>query len=445
MNASLFKRLKDKASQQRSEAATERIEKLERIQKWIQQNENLILQALHTDFKKPHFETQISEILPLLSEIGIFKKNLKKWMRPQSVKTPLSLFGHSSHIRYDNKGVVLIIAPWNYPFQLAIAPLIAAIAAGNTVVIKPSEMTEATAKVILKLVNSCFSADEVVVELGAKEKTSELLCYNFDHVFFTGSTAVGRIIAKACAEKLIPMTLELGGKSPTIVDESADLVDTSEKIFWGKFLNRGQTCIAPDYVLVHASVYDELEQRLKALNEKHRTDEKASIINHRHRTRLQQLAKVENSNVETAALTLVKTPEITSQIMQEEIFGPVLPLIAYTDESEIQTWIEKNQNPLSLYIFSKRRAFIDRILKQVPSGGAGINTVLLHFANENLPFGGIGASGMGRYHGHFGFIEFSHARAVLEQKFFSKMRVFLMPPYTPMKMKLVQLIKKFSS
>lgn len=444
MNASLFKRLKDKASQQRSETVTERIEKLKRIQKWIQQNENIILQALHTDFKKPHFETQISEILPVLSEIAIFKKNLKKWMHPQPVSTPIALFGHSSHVRYDNKGVVLIIAPWNYPFQLAIAPLIAAVAAGNTAVVKPSEMTEATAKVILKLVNSCFSADEAVVELGDKEKTTELLCYNFDHVFFTGSTAVGRVIAKSCAERLIPMTLELGGKSPTIVDESADLVDASEKIFWGKFLNRGQTCIAPDYVLVHTSVHAELEQRLKMLNEKHRNDEKASIINHRHRTRLQQLVKVENANIETAALILVNAPEFTSPVMQEEIFGPVLPLIAYTDESEIQTWIEKNHNPLSLYIFSKRRAFINRILNEIPSGGVGINTVLLHFANENLPFGGVGASGMGRYHGHFGFTEFSHARAVLEQRFFSKIRAFLMPPYTPMKMKLVQLMKKFS-
>lgn len=443
MNNALFKRLKDKALQQRTESFSERIEKLERVEKWIRSHENLILEALQKDFSKPNFETQISEILPTLSEIHFFKKNLKKWMKPQAVSTPLTLFGHQSEIHYDNKGVVLIIAPWNYPFQLAIAPLIAAIGAGNTVVIKPSEMTEATSSVILKLVNSCFSADEVVVELGAKEKTEELLCYNFDHVFFTGSTAVGRIIAKSCAERLIPVTLELGGKSPTIVDQTADLQDASEKIFWGKFLNRGQTCIAPDYVLVHSQVRQDLEERLKALAQKHSQDQKASIINDRHQVRLKNLSNSQ-TDVQRQVLTIVPDADIGSAVMKEEIFGPVLPIISYTEETEIESWVAANSSPLSLYIFSKRSDFIKCLLARVPSGGVGINTVLVHFANHHLPFGGVGSSGSGKYHGHHGFLEFSHQRGVIKQKYFARLRFFLQPPYTPIKSKLIDFFKKWA-
>lgn len=334
MNKQLFNRLQEKALQQRAETAFERIEKLERIEKWIQHNEQLILDALKKDFNKPHFETQISEILPTLSEIHFFKKNLKLWMKDRSVPTPIALFGHSSRIRYENKGVILIIAPWNYPFQLAIAPLVAAVAAGNTVVIKPSEMTEATSSIILKLVTACFSTDEIIVEQGGKEKTEELLCYDFNHVFFTGSTQVGRLIAKACAERLIPFTLELGGKSPTIVDETADLTIAAEKIFWGKFLNRGQTCIAPDYVLVHSKKAERLKHLLQNLNERHRHDDKALIINVNHRSRLTKLLEG-SSDIETPALTLANEVASDSLSMQEEIFGPVLPVISYTDESEI--------------------------------------------------------------------------------------------------------------
>lgn len=442
MNNQLFKRLKEKALQQRTEKPSERIAKLKRIESWIHQNENLILQALQEDFKKPAFETQISEILPTLSDIRFYKKNLKKWMKDKTVPTPMTLIGHSSRIRYDNKGVVLIISPWNYPFQLAITPMIAAIAAGNTVVIKPSEMTESTAAVIQKLVNSCFLADEAVVEQGAKEKTEELLCYNFDHVFFTGSTSVGRIIAKSCADRLIPVTLELGGKSPTIVDETADLEDASEKIFWGKFLNRGQTCIAPDYVLVQTNVRKDLEDRLFLLTQRHKSDEKAAIITEKHRTRLQNLSQ--SSDIENPTLTLVPDAQLSSAVMKEEIFGPVLPLISYNHEAEIYDLVNQNETPLSLYVFSKRKDFVDRILSRIPSGGVGVNTLIVHFANHYLPFGGIGASGMGKYHGHHGFLEFSHQRAVIEQKFLSKMRVFLQPPYTPFKTKMIEIMKKWA-
>lgn len=444
MNSEHFLKLKEKALTQRYESAKERIIKLEKIANWIQQNEILILNALKSDFEKPKFETQISEILPTTSEICFYKKNLKKWMRDQRVSTPISLFGHRSRIRYENKGVVLIISPWNYPFQLTIAPLVATLAAGNTAVIKPSEMTPATSDLIQKLVQDCFSPNEVFVELGAKEKTEELLCYNFNHVFFTGSTQVGRIIAQACAERLIPITLELGGKSPTIVDETADLQDAAEKIFWGKFLNRGQTCVAPDYLIVHESVQNNLQDKLKTLVQKNTQSQKANLISEKHIQRLKDLS-LTKSDVSQTSLSLEAPKSASAAIMKEEIFGPLLPVFSYKNETEIFQLIRQNETPLSLYIFSKRKPFIEKVLNEIPSGGVGINTLIVQFANHHLPFGGVGASGMGRYHGHHGFLELSHHRALIEQRFFSRLRYLFQPPYTPLKYRIVSLFKWLSS
>jgi aldehyde dehydrogenase (NAD+) len=444
MTLSHFSALQKKALLNRSENSDQRIHKLNQIQKWIQSNESLILKALMQDFKKPHFETQISEILPVLSEISFFKKNLKRWMKNKRVSTPLSLFGHRSHIRYENKGVVLIISPWNYPFQLALNPLVAAIGAGNTAVIKPSEMTPATSLVIQMLVQDCFSENEAVVELGAKEKTEELLCYKFNHVFFTGSTQVGRVIAKSCAERLISMTLELGGKSPTLIDETADLVEAADKVFWGKFLNRGQTCVAPDYILIHEGVYEKFKTLLEKLIIQHAGDEKGQLISEHHRKRIQAFTHSTES-VNDLSLTLLTDSKISDPVMQEEIFGPVLPLIKYKEDFEIFELVRKNESPLSLYIFSKRADWIEKILCELPSGGVGINSVVLQFANHHLPFGGVGESGMGRYHGHYGFLELSHQRAVLVQSFLPQMRVFLQPPYTSFKAQLIQVIKWLST
>ena len=435
MNPQQFQKLQKKAGEFRFEDASQRLVKLKKIADWIELNESLILEALKKDFKKPFFETQISEILPVLSEIKLYKKNLKKWLVDKKVSTPVTLLGHSSRIRYDNKGVILIISPWNYPFQLAVAPLVAALAAGNTAVVKPSELTQQTALLIQKLITDCFSESEVLVELGDKEKTQELLCYEFNHVFFTGSTEVGRVIAKACAERLIPVTLELGGKSPTIVEGSADLEVAAEKIFWGKFLNRGQTCVAPDYVIAHESIFEELKTKLQNLIQRHENDEKGSIINESHLSRLQKHAD-QSTSVNNVALTLTTTN------LSEEIFGPVLPILKYKTEAELFALVRQHPTPLSIYIFSKSEDFINRMLIEIPSGGAGVNTVVLQFANHNLPFGGLGASGMGRYHGHFGFLEFSHQRAVLEQKFLPQMREFLQPPYTDFKYKLIQWMKR---
>lgn len=440
MQSDSFRKLKAKAASFRSEPLDERKKRLQQLKVWIRANEDKIIEALKTDFKKPAFETQISEILPVLNEITYAQKNLKKWMSDQKVKTPLTLFGHQSRIRYENKGCVLIISPWNYPFQLALVPLVSALAAGNTAVIKPSELTPRTSVVIHQMMTDCFSSDIVTVELGAKEKTEELLTYKFDHVFFTGSTPVGRIIAQACAERLIPTTLELGGKSPTVVDETCDLAEAADKIFWGKFLNRGQTCIAPDYVLVQASALDNFKNHLSQLIQKHQADDKGRIISDKHQQRLQTMADSQIS-LNQEVLKIVENPQASSQVMTEEIFGPVLPLISYSSDTELLEKLKQIETPLSLYIFSKRKAFVEQMLNEIPSGGVGINSVILQFANHHLPFGGLRESGLGRYHGYFGFLEFSHQRAVIEQKFLPQLRFLMQPPYADFKAKLVNLLK----
>lgn len=440
MNTQQFHALQKKAHGSRHEKPHERLARINKIQKWIVENQESIITALKNDFNKPRFETIISEISPVLDDLKITRSKLKSWMRDRAVSTPSTLLGHKSFIRYEPKGVVLIIAPWNYPFQLSLSPLVAALSAGNSVVIKPSELTPATSALVQKLVTDCFPNDEVCVELGGKEKTEELLGYHFDHVFFTGSTSVGRIIAQACASRLIPVTLELGGKSPTIIAEDADLAEAADKIFWGKYINRGQSCIAPDYILAHASIAAELIKKLNILSENNRHSDKANIINSHHHSRLQKLTQTEQ-NLEETSLTILPLEGQDHPALKEEIFGPVLPVLTYREIEDLQRLISKEEKPLALYVFSKNSDFIDWVLKEFPSGGVGINSVMVHFANNHLPFGGIGQSGSGKYHGHFGFLEMSHQRAVIRQDFLSITRKLVMPPYTAQKYKLLSWLK----
>ncbi len=429
-----FISLKQQAQKQRFEKAPDRVKKLKKLRSWIVTNEMHILNALNSDFKKPHFETKLTEIIPVLNELDFFAKNLALWMKDQAVPTPLTLIGHRSKIRFENKGVVLIISPWNYPFQLALVPLIAAIAAGNTVVVKPSELTHATSNLMLQMLHDCFLENEARVVLGDKTATESLLTYNFDHVFFTGSTAVGRLIAKACADKLIPVTLELGGKSPTIIDQTADLVSAAEKIFWGKFLNRGQTCVAPDYVVIHESKVQLFKALLQKLIIKHAEDIEGQIISPAHEQRLNQLCDKPTS-VKDVSLSLLKITDLNHPAMREEIFGPVLPILAFKDFSDLAKTISHFDKPLSLYIFSKSKVFVEKVLRTFPSGSVGINAVIVQLANPHLPFGGIGASGSGKYHGHFGFLELSHQRAIMEQRRFHFLNHLIQPPYTKLKAK----------
>ena len=440
MSPENFDKLKLRSQTFREDTAPARATRLKKIADWIAANEPRINEALRKDFNKPEFETQISEIMPSLTEARNAVKNVAAWMKTKTVSTPLSLIGYRSHIRFENKGVVLVVSPWNYPFQLAVVPLIAALASGNTVVIKPSELTPATSDLIRQMCEGCFSSDEVKVELGGREKTEELLQYSFDHVFFTGSTQVGKIIARACAERLIPVTLELGGKSPTIVDETCNLQEAAEKIFWGKFLNRAQTCVAPDYLVVHESVADDLIQKLRQLSDNAAKFDKARIITETHRLRLQRLGDLK-SDINLVPLEVIPVSSTEHPLMKEEIFGPVLPVLRYRSLSELPSLINTVEKPLSLYIFSKSRSTIEMILQKFPSGGAGINAVLVQFGNHHLPFGGIGASGSGNYHGYYGFLEMSHRRAVIEQRYFSILRKLLMPPYSPLKQKMIDIIK----
>ena len=444
MTLKIFNQLKLKSFQNRFESVQNRIQKLQKMQNWIKKNELLILESVHSDFNKPHFETAMSEIMIVLNELKYFKTNLKSWVIDQIVSTPISLFGHKSKIRYENKGVILIISPWNYPFQLAINPLIAAISAGNTVVIKPSELTPATALLLQKMCSEIFEIDDVVVELGDKEKTNELMNYQFDHVFFTGSTNVGRIIAVDCAKKLIPYTLELGGKSPVIITESADIDDAISKIHWGKYLNRGQTCVAPDYVLVHDIIQAEFQTRFnsysKSIDQKQNPEKISQIISKKHQSRLDDLNSGQ-FDFKKSAVELIQIKNIDHPLMADEIFGPTSPVIGYSDLKSAVEIILKYPDPLAFYIFSKNNAEIEFLLKSIPSGGVGINSVSVHLANHHLPFGGRGNSGQGRYHGHFGFLEFSHHRAIIEQKFLKQSLQILFPPYTELKMKLLKILR----
>ncbi len=442
MNQDQFLALKKQAQKQRFETAADRLMVLKKLKKWISKNETLILEALHKDFSKPHFETHLTELLPALGEINFFIKNLSTWMKDQKVPTPVSLFGHRSKIRFENKGVVLIISPWNYPFNLTVLPLVAALAAGNTVVIKPSETTSATSNIMLQMIQECFSPNQVLLFLGGKNVTEQLLTFHFDHVFFTGSTAVGRLIAKACAERLIPVTLELGGKSPTLIDSTADLSVAAAKIFWGKFLNRGQTCVAPDYILIHESKVGEFKTQMQLLNQKHSLSIEGRIINAHHEKRLQRIA---GSPVPFSqqAVELCEISDFENFFRQEEIFGPVLPVLTFKDFLDLEKIIRRFESPLSFYIFSKSKPFIEQVLKTFPSGGVGINAVLLQLSNPHLPFGGIGASGLGKYHGHYGFVEFSHQRGIIESYAFHAATRFVLPPYTPVKSKLLTFLKYF--
>lgn len=444
MTLKIFNELKEQSFQNRFDTPKKRIENLRQIQKWIKSNSDKIYAALYADFKKPQFETEVSEILVVLTELKFFIDHLPDWMQDQSVPTPISLFGHSSRIRYENKGVVLIISPWNYPFQLSLNPLIAALAAGNTVVLKPSELTPATSQLIFELCAQLFQPHEVTVELGDKEKTSELLTFPFDHVFFTGSTPVGKIIAQKCAEKLIPYTLELGGKSPVIIDETADLNDAISKIHWGKYLNRGQTCVAPDYILVHDSVKVSFLEGFKKYTQSTHESQISSIINSKNESRIQSMTTSEYDFQNTAVeLIEIQNPEHT--LMSDEIFGPVSPVISYKTLDQAIEICRKYPDPLAFYIFSKSSLTIDTLIKKIPSGGVGINTISVHLVNHHLPFGGRGPSGQGRYHGHFGFLEFSHQRAIIEQNFLGVMMKVIFPPYTPLKKKMIQIMKRIST
>ena len=433
----------------RSSFAHERKEKLRKLKLLIQQNEQLIFEALQKDLRKSEFEAALTEVYFVYAEIDFAIKNLSNWLKPRSVAAGLSSFFTKNRIFYEPKGVSLIISPWNYPFQLLIAPLVSAIAAGNCAMLKPSELSPATTSLLLKLINDNFDSKEVACFEGGVEVSEALLELPFDHIFFTGSPKIGKVVMAAAARHLSSVTLELGGKSPAIITEDADLQKSAEKIVWGKFINSGQTCIAPDYVLIHSSKEQEFlslaKLKIEQLFYNNNVLDKSSygkIINSGHYQRLEALrdkavkdgaivVKGGTDSIEdqTLAPVLLSNVSASSAIMQEEIFGPLLPVISYESIDKAIEFINQRPKPLALYVFSGSGEVIRDTIRQTSAGGTCVNDVVIHISNPNLPFGGIGNSGAGSCHGFFGFKAFSHERAVMFQSKmdFSKIAY---PPYS---------------
>lgn len=406
-----------------------RLEQLRKLQTAIKAYEPSIMEALKLDLNKNEFESFASEIGILLEELFLALKHLPKWSKPKKVKTPFTHLGASSYSYPEPYGRALIIAPWNYPFQLAIAPLIGAMAAGNCAVIKPSELAPNTSSVLARMISETFDPGYIAVVEGALETSQALLAEPFDYIFFTGSSAVGKIVMEAASKHLTPVTLELGGKSPCIVHDDADIKKAAKRIVWGKLLNAGQTCVAPDYLYVHARIKEPLVNEMKKQIRKlfgHPLDSPESfpkIINERHFNRIISLLNsgqtIEGGRYDRERLIIEPTllDQVTWQdpIMQEEIFGPVLPILTYTDLSEVIRSVNAYPKPLALYAFTDSNLIQERLIDSIPFGGGCMNDTIMHIVNPHLPFGGTGTSGMGSYHGKSSFELFSHYKSILKQ------------------------------
>lgn len=435
-----------------------RLTQLKKLERAILAYTDQLYQAFEQDLHKSAFETYATEIGYVLQSIRQTRKKLARWMRPKKAKNPTYLLGASSYSIFEPLGTVLIIGPFNYPFQLVIEPLIGAIAAGNTVIIKPSEYTPHVTNVLKDMIHSIFEPEFVAVVSGAIEETTTLLHQPVDHIFFTGSPAVGKIVMKAASERLIPVTLELGGKSPAIVAQSSDIQTAAEKIAWGKFLNAGQTCVAPDYVLVEETIAHDFTRELTLYLQKfYGLEPKESpdfgrLATEKHASRFVDLLQHTTGKVilggeidapsRYVAPTIVTELSFEDALMQEELFGPVLPILTYRQshfEQDVLHPIQQREKPLALYLFTKEKKEEDLVLANLSFGGGVINDTLLHLTNEYLPFGGVGQSGMGHYHGHYSFLTFSHQKAIVKKRDLPKLSM-LYPPYTDKKFALV---KKF--
>jgi aldehyde dehydrogenase (NAD+) len=400
-----------------------------KLQRVLKKHEASVISALYDDFKKPQLESILTETNIVYSELKLTLNSIHRWTKPKRVWSNLLNFPSSDWIYQEPYGNVLIIAPWNYPFQLTFCPLIGAIAAGNKVTLKPSELAPKTAEIICKIIAEVSQNNEIEVVLGDKNVAQDLLERKWDYIFFTGSNKVGKLIAQVAAKNLTPVTLELGGKNPCIVDQTAHIQLAAKRIIWGKLMNAGQTCIAPDYVLVHNSIKEQLVDHLikeieKALGKNQQeSHDFARIVSRYHWERLLNLVNDQKilfgGKTNEADLfispTLLDEPSLESALMQEEIFGPILPILSYQSESDIKAIVSKYEKPLSLYVFSTNKKFVDKIIHTYAFGGGCVNDTVVYFANKNLPFGGIGASGMGVYHGKYSFTTFSHAKPILKK------------------------------
>jgi aldehyde dehydrogenase (NAD+) len=459
----IFKVQRDNASVIALTTAKERVEKLKKIQAYILAQVAEIQQAMYDDFRKPSAEVMLGEVYSITTEIKFACKNLKRWIQPQRLDTPLGLIGTSSYIKHEPKGNVLIISPWNYPLGLAIKPLISAIAAGNVSILKPSEMTPNTSRFIKKMIGDLFPENEIAVIEGDATIATELLALPFNHIFFTGSPAVGKVVMRAAAEHLASVTLELGGKSPNIIDETADIKKVAEMTAWSKCLNNGQTCIAADYVMIHESkkeafvsaYHDAVRKMYNTNNQKVETsDSYARIVNNRHFSRIKNYlddaiakgAKIEVGGGTIADQNFIEPTLLTNvndkmKVMQDEIFGPILPVLTYRDKEEVIAYVNSKEKPLALYIHSKNNQNIDYFLNNTSAGDTVVNDLMLQFSNPELPFGGVNNSGIGKSNGFFGFQEMSNLRGVTKRQFGTMN--FIYPPYTDNVKKLIDLLVKY--
>jgi aldehyde dehydrogenase (NAD+) len=406
-----------------------RKESLKKLLHFIVINEEAIIEALYLDFKKCRFEAVVTETSYVISDLKHTIKNINSWAKPKRVLPSILNFPSQDFIYNEPYGKILILAPWNYPFQLVLCPLIAAVAAGNQVVVKPSELTPNTAAIINTIITATFEKNHVEIIEGGIEVSQELLSQRWDYIFFTGSVEVGKIVAQSAAQFLTPVTLELGGKNPCIIDDSAELQLAAKRIVWGKFVNAGQTCIAPDYILVHTKVKDEFISLLKnEIKNAYGENPELSpdfprIINQKNWHRLYEMLQDNtilfggqtNEEALYIAPTLIDEPSENHAIMKSEIFGPLLPIIAFKNEDDIQKIISKYEKPLALYVFSNNSTFSKKIMQNYSFGGGCINDTMIHFINRRLPFGGVGHSGIGSYHGRFGFDTFTHKKSIVKK------------------------------
>lgn len=445
MIASLVKKQKDFFGSGATRNVRLRKSYLKKLKKAVLEYEDQICDALYADFKKPKFESLATETQFILYELDEALKNIDIWSKPKRMSSIWANFPSSDWLYPQAYGNTLIIAPWNYPFLLTISPLIGALAAGNTAILKPSEFTSNTSKIIYEIISEVFPEEYVAVIEGGKETSQELLSLKWDYIFFTGSTKVGKIIYQKAAEHLTPVTLELGGKNPCIVDNTASIKVTAKRIAWGKFLNCGQTCIAPDYILAHKDIKDKLVQEIinsigelygKSMED---SPDLARIATESHYRDLKQMLLGEqllfggdfNDQTRYLSPTLVNEPDLNSKIMEGEIFGPLLPIISYDSIEDIERHLSNYERPLALYVFSKHKKFRELIIKEYSFGGGVINDTLLHITNSKLPFGGIGASGIGRYHGKYSFDTFSHQKGIIKKGFWPEIPLRYAPYRLP--------------
>ena len=434
----------------------DRIQKIKDIRNWIKVHEQSIIDTILKDYQKPVAEIYATEINPVLNHINFTLKNIKNWTSSRSVWSPIQLIGSKSKLYYEPKGVCLIVSPWNYPFNLTLNPIISAISAGNCMVVKPSEFTPNTSSLMRDLIGSIFHPDEILVLEGDHEIGAQLITLNFDHIFFTGSPEIGKIVMDAAAKNLTSITLELGGKNHAIVDETANLKDAAEKILWSKYVNAGQTCIAVNHVFVHESCYESFVSYSKNVlsNFFSNNPDYGEIVNKKHFNRLEKILHeclvhsgtcwVQSSNLfkntNHFPLTIIRDVSIKNPILGKEIFGPILPIIKYKDFDSVLNYINCHDKSLALYLFTKSNKNTDSFLQITSSGTVAINECMLQYANPYLPFGGVNTSGIGKTGGKSGFLEFSNQKSVLFQKSGFSVAKFIYPPYTSIKKKLAKVL-----